>query len=157
MVLTNWHRRCPYAPYIRHCLGRGKRGGGRRRRRVLCSWKVWRGCLPPETLELLLFSKLWRNVLNDILSNYIAEMRGENYIRVGGFGPVAPPPPPPTLKSLWRSHWPLPSLFRTYLAVQNCVMEWCIAADYHFAALTISPTLRSRFLTAFGGRLLRFY
>ena len=32
-------------------------------------------------------------IMNGILSNYIAEMRGENYIRVGGFGPITPSPP----------------------------------------------------------------
>ena len=35
-------------------------------------------------------------IMNGILSNYIAEMRGENYIRVGGFGPITPSPPPHT-------------------------------------------------------------
>ena len=53
-------------------------------------------------------------IMNGILSNYIAEMQVENYIRVGGFGPITPSPPPHTrtLKSRWVvlgvSHRPSP-------------------------------------------------
>ena len=74
---------------------------------------------PPQTSELSLFFKAVKHVLNGILSNYEAEMRGENYISVGGFGPIMHTPH----SKLWRRPWPLPGLFRTYLAVQNCKME----------------------------------
>ena len=57
---------------------------------------------------------------------YVDEMHGENDVWVGGFGPITPTPPPThthTQKIPWRYPWPLPSLFRTYLAVQNCNMK----------------------------------
>ena len=33
--------------------------------------------------------------MHDLLYNYVAEKRGENYTCVGGFGPITPPPSPP--------------------------------------------------------------
>ena len=82
-------------PYKRHCLGRQKRGRGRRRGCIPASSKVCRE-RPPETTDLLHFLfKTVRSALNDILSNYVAKIQGENYFWVADFGPIISLPTPP--------------------------------------------------------------
>ena len=143
--------------------------GGGQRGRVLSSWKVRRG-RPPEASEVLLFQNCKKCFELHIIQLYSRNTGRKVYLgrwfrachppsatqKSVGFGPI---PPTPLFKSLWRSAWPLPSLFRTNPAVQSCDMERCIAADRATSRLSCSSLhiLRSRFLTAIGGQLLDFY
>ena len=116
-------------------LGVKSGGGGRGRRgRVPSSSKVWKG-RPPETSELLRLKKCFEwHIIQLYSRNAGRKLHSGRWFRAYHNALLhskvcrwlwayhtTPHPPPPSPKSLWRGPWLLPSLFRTYLAVQNCI------------------------------------
>ena len=102
-------------------LGIESRGEGERER-VPSSSKVWRG-LAQKSRNFFFFQNCKNCFEGHIMHLCSCSEEREQIHLYRWFLAYHTDPPPPRMKIVWRRPWPLPSLFRTYLAQQNCNME----------------------------------